>query len=709
MAAKFDQEMMKKHHFWLLLIPLFIGLLLAWIGLFVNVADATEEKQAENDKNKKEIEAAKAQPKKMLDLYEEQKKELFELRTKRWLEMWDSQKEVFAWPESLDDTLFGRYKDVKFGTPILNSNALTNFQDQFVKVFEQVEKDSAPLQFNGGWQSVLRYTPEFARTPTSEDVWLSLEDYWVQRELIKGLMQVNKDAARFTRVTNPPPKTPDQPVVFANRTWQVELKIVTKSGGKALAGKIKNLTPRLQPFNANNQIVLKVWLSQDAANDPTSRPFLFVIEGTSLEGGKEEVIKDLDKRHIIYEGRVEEIAKVEQVFDARTAPVKRLDRMALYYPSARHAEAELQMTEFSKKAFETETAGATGTGAEGGFGGPPMPGAPGAAPSGPPIGAVGAGVGGPPGSASSFGGAGAAAPGEVTQNSLVRRRYIHKTDQVRAMPVGLGVVVDQAYVQELLTALANTRLRFQTVQTHINRFRGNLAYAGSTGELPGMYGPAPGAGAGEVEEGRGALVPRPGGPAVGPGPGSSSGPAVGPGPGSSSGPAVGPGPGSASPPMPGRPGGLGGPGGFPGFGGPGGYFGSGAPRSSNEDQISGQLVEVGVYGILSLYEKFSKEEPKAEEAGGIPPVGAPPATGTPPTGTPPAGTPPATGTPPMTPAGTPPAGTPPMMPPATGVPPAPGKDGPPAGAPPKADTPAAPGKEAPPGKDAPPTGTPPKS
>ena len=42
--AKFDAEMMKKQHFWLLFIPVLIGLFLAWIGLFFGVADATEAK-----------------------------------------------------------------------------------------------------------------------------------------------------------------------------------------------------------------------------------------------------------------------------------------------------------------------------------------------------------------------------------------------------------------------------------------------------------------------------------------------------------------------------------------------------------------------------------------------------------------------------------------------------------------------------------------
>src|ERR687898_567882 len=101
--AKLDKEMMKKQHFWLLLIPLFIGLLLAWLGLFFGVADATQEKFGANEKEKKNVEAAKAQSKKALQLYDEQKEELFKLRTQRWLEMWSLQQDIYEWPAELGE------------------------------------------------------------------------------------------------------------------------------------------------------------------------------------------------------------------------------------------------------------------------------------------------------------------------------------------------------------------------------------------------------------------------------------------------------------------------------------------------------------------------------------------------------------------------------------------------------------------------------
>src|SRR3954471_7260655 len=114
--AKFDKEMMKKQHFWLLLIPLFIGLLLVWLGLFSFVSDATASKAEENKKEKDKIDAVKAQSKALLGSYDKRKDELFDLRTKRWEQMWNDQKGVYEWPTDLGDDQIAKVKDLKFGT-----------------------------------------------------------------------------------------------------------------------------------------------------------------------------------------------------------------------------------------------------------------------------------------------------------------------------------------------------------------------------------------------------------------------------------------------------------------------------------------------------------------------------------------------------------------------------------------------------------------
>ena len=704
MATKLDKDMMKKQHFWLLLIPLFIGLLLAWLGLFFGVADATEEKLAENDKEKKAVENAKAQSKKTLALYDERKEELFKLRTQRWLEMWNLQQAIYEWPAELGEEQIAKVKDLKFGTQINDTQFINQFRDEGMKGYEKLATDVAPIQFAGDWRTALRTVPAWKRNPASEDIWLAAEDYWVQREILMALAGVNTAAASFKRPSEISPTDPrfpqevrtkwkDDPKerTFIGRTWQLDLKLVEKAGSPTLEGSITNLTPRLQPFNANGELLFKVYLS----DDKEARPFYFAIEGTTQEGLKTEPIKFVARRHTINEGRTVELYKIEQVFDVRTVPVKRVDKVALGQKSDRHRLAELQMPAFSTKAVEDESAAAAAAGGTAsGPGALPTMGLGGSS-AGPPPGVGGATAVGPPG----FGGAGTATSTDLTYNGLARRRYVNITNQVRAMPVGLLVVADQGFVPDVLTAMANSKLRFQTVQNTLVRFRGSLSYVAQ-----GLGGFPPGIMPMEGEGGRGGSSagpppavgppPGPGGSSAGPPPvgGSSSGPPGGSslGPPAGGGPPRLPGPGGGGPPgVPGVPGfppampGMFPPGGFgPGFGG--------GPTSSSDDQTAGNLIEIELYGIASLYEKFDPNAAKKDEpAGTTTPSTAPTTPGT---GTTTPGTGTTTSDPkaaPMTPPEAPGKEGAPAVPPTT-----PGKEATPAVPPGKESTPAAP-----PGKD----------
>src|SRR5262249_60601426 len=161
------------------------------------------------------------------------------------------------------------------------------------------------------------------------------------------------------------------------------------------------------------------------------------------------------------------------------------------------------------------------------------------------------GEGGPggPGGFGGFGGGGGAGmvgsgwpvlSGPVTSKTLfdtTKRRYLGKpTPQVRRLPVGLVLIVDQTNLQDVLLALANSPLRFQITQVHWARFRGTIAGTEPTYGTPGgeggpRYTPPPIISGGGFGTGEGGVV-RPGRPAgpgffpvpVGPGSGSVPGP-----------------------------------------------------------------------------------------------------------------------------------------------------------------------------------------
>src|SRR5262249_2249445 len=162
-----------------------------------------------------------------------------------------------------------------------------------------------PMQFNGGWQSVLRFVRDWKLLPSSEEIWLALEDFWVQREVLWAINQVNYNAAQFSLVPSDK-KEKDDPLhrKFQSRIWEGELWVENeaKGGGKLIKGKIKNRTDRLQTLGIGNRMVLRVWLSEQAAKDdaelaakgdPLVNCVEFPVEGEFIPGGKQEDIRFL--------------------------------------------------------------------------------------------------------------------------------------------------------------------------------------------------------------------------------------------------------------------------------------------------------------------------------------------------------------------------------------------------------------------------------
>jgi hypothetical protein len=179
-----------------------------------------------------------------------------------------------------------------------------------------------------------------------------------------------------------------------------------------------------------------------------------------------------------------------------------------------------------------------------------------------------------------FGGGGGytGTSGDSTPNGLRRDRYLQTTETSRALPVGLVLIVDQSNIQDVLVALADSRLRIQTTQVAFQHVRGiRPADAGDT--PPGMAD-RPG-GLDRPPPNMGKLMP-------GVGTGARRGG------------------GDDDRPAGARGGKFGGPGGMGGMvpppgGVPGGY---GAPSMTGQDEDDPNLVELSVYCIATLYERF---------------------------------------------------------------------------------------------------------
>lgn len=606
---------------------------------------------------------------------------------------WDMQKHLYTWPSNSEDLKAIERLNLKFGDPIPNSSvAFAQLRDQYSEVYlpeySTLKKGAtgpgkgmadkvAPTQFRGGWQSILRHVNEFGQNALTKDqVWLLMEDIWVQRSLLSAVSSVNNEMATFRRakrnekgeiVYDPSydangnkieldskgqPRrnrkgeyivvpTPEEekgadkgPALFRNRIWAIELRIEREGNAQKLTGTLINLTDRLQLMGVNSIMKLNVYFTRD----PAEQPMVFKIGGESLPGMGEKKLVRVDGKkeqevpanvlpivftpeHIIpatFTAR--EIVRVEQVFDTRTVPIKRIDALIVghkYALDSSRADKEL----VPAPAFEKEAEPDSGSGSIDGSGDSPTPKGPGASVG--PIGPVGPiGTGGPGG----YGGI----PGVGMQQPRVglpmgggpiaqvidanKKRYLTANNEVRRLPVAIMLIVDQEYIPDIIMAFANSPLQFQITQVLWNRFRDKLEGIGptaSSGSLGGGVVYAPGTSTldtfgyeGEFDKGPGFIPANPqpikpigiGSPGIGP---------VNP-------IAVPPGPGSDP------------------FGGsftdPNAPYGSTSTLPTVTDsQITAGLVELTIYGIVSLYEKYPepKVEPKEDQPNGEQPQDQP--------------------------------------------------------------------------------------
>jgi hypothetical protein len=211
--------------------------------------------------------------------------------------------------------------------------------------------------------------------------------------------------------------------------------------------------------------------------------------------------------------------------------------------------------------------------------------------------------------------------GEHTPNGLVETRYLEVTPQARRLPVAIVLIVDQAHVARVQTAFSDSPLRFLITQVLLHRYPRSVRPDAPT--QPGGESFAGGE--------PGGMKMRPFAPGAMPyGSGSSlmppsmmmKGRGMAPLGGSS---------GFRPPTMP-RPGGrMGGmpigatgyPGSAPPLGMPGAMYGaSSAPVEADEQEANVELV---LYGIVTLYERYPQRPASA-----LPVIEAPPAEGQPP-------------------------------------------------------------------------------
>jgi hypothetical protein len=631
-----DKESLKKHQFWYLLGGATLLCLILWLSVMFGMSGAAEEVQKKYDAAKKGVTGAK-QPKNasFLPPWQAHQKIFADQKDGVWKKAWETQQDLYTWPEG-DRSVVEFNKWMAYPAEVVKeaatdegkkkvSNARREYKLIYAKQFksddplQDLEKSVAPAVFNGGatgFATIMGPTtasggasgapdgerprfgpaerpgvgfggdrPRFApgapggpggaglpegvafntllestrEDPALEEIWILQEDFWVKKEMLRIVREVQQGAARFKRVEDK--DDPKEVRRFRNGTW--EFKFVVEGNKISNRSTLKNISPARAalPLGSKESRGLRVQLRQgdspplvlEVAGEPV--PF----DGPPLEF-KESDPKGWEKPLEVTRLDLSQPFDLEQVLDWSTAPVRRIDALRTAKHSHRTAKSTLvpyppfkppddSGGAAAKSAAGAGTSGGAGSGAPGGAG----PGGPGDKGLGDEKGAVG-----PP-------------PSGTEVYGLERNRYIIATDQSRHLPIAMVFVVEQSHVNDVLIAIANSPLRIQTTQVAFH-------------DMP-LRSPTSTSASGEPGAERPGWIP------MVPPVRDEKKPPVGP---------------------------SFGPGGVPGGPQPGTQPGTTA------EEVDTNLVELTVYGIATLYERYKEKTSEGPATPGAPQPGPQP-------------------------------------------------------------------------------------
>ena len=307
-----NKDALKKHHFWIMfgVVPLFV--LIAVLVVSANVGDAIKKREDDIEAKKTAIKSktnpkSNALLKKMDELIDQVKSKQDVL----WGECYYPQKNIYSSEamkslvteearQDFEHKIIKPVEKLKFGAPINREDVNTQSEllrrsEFYADWYENLAKKIAPTTFAGSWKKQLRYVDSWTDVKLNSDqIWLMLEDMWVQKSLVEAIGSVNEQLADFQRIKferngqvidDPDEKSanPKHPLrrKFKSRTWEVELEVIVEAGGKKyLKGRLINTTDKLQLLGVGNTMVLRVWL----ANGKDVSPFEFKINNEYVAG-----------------------------------------------------------------------------------------------------------------------------------------------------------------------------------------------------------------------------------------------------------------------------------------------------------------------------------------------------------------------------------------------------------------------------------------
>jgi hypothetical protein len=254
-------------------------------------------------------------------------------------------------------------------------------------------------------------------TPPAEELWLAQEDLWLQREMLRIIREANDGVATFKKTEKPPAidkaRNEVDHQVFTNPNWSLDLALASEEGKPVLRSKLTNTSNRRQVLGINFEVRFK-------GNK--------IAERLAVNGEPVGPNKTFETRQFLspQAGNPQNLESIKQLFDWRTAPIKRIDKMVMGYHSNRTAPRGLKAYTFPQLAEEGAAAAASGQqGTNKRFG---------------------------ESATAAAAAAGGGASGNGTESGLHRDRYSEITPQVRRVPIAMVLTIDQSNIQDVLTA-----------------------------------------------------------------------------------------------------------------------------------------------------------------------------------------------------------------------------------------------------------------
>jgi hypothetical protein len=612
-GIKLDKETLIKHRFWVALIAFAPLFLIAWLVLWLSVSDKVQAKAKEFNESVANIDKVKdPKNKNYVEPMTEKKGKLEVHKIKVWKEVYDPQWNLaIEWPYDPQKTpkLAEMYKE-SFGGPYdpqtkkpveIPYEQRQSYREDLYKPYREEKRKefmelAAPMTMD--FDRVIEM-PQIAEhpeyTPTTEEIWLTQETVWVKRELL-GLLQATLFNIGYFRPVEDKSALPTGYVNrfrYSNSNWELELLLRKGERGQLFISKnstIKNINPQKRTLPLRE---VKVYLEQANPNSEKklNRPGpTITIQGDPVPWGeKPRPIGGEDVRIDQYPFTEKDTIYALQRFTWGNSPIKQIDLMLLGYQSSRTAFQELKAIKEDEASTTTTTTTTSTTG-----GGSKM-------------GMMGGGESGA-----------GASRGSGSPLNITLKRYLQITPQVRRMPIGIVLVMDQAYVQDLMAVFLNSRLRFLPTQIQWQQDTRGIKPPDAS---ESSRTPAPVAGTGGP--GKMQIVG-----AGGAGPGGMMGGSQPPGGMMGMGMMPGGMMGGAGMMGPGRQAG-GGMMGMMGMMGGGMQPGVGpaAVSHASSEESDPNLIELALYGVITLYDRW--QDPNAQPAPGTQAVPAP-GTTTPP-------------------------------------------------------------------------------